>query len=95
MLDAYRRLSKLHHPDRNGGSAESTRRFQEIQLAYEDLRGRPVPDGTLDERLAALEQELREAGQDRSATRRPDPSVTRVNELIDGLDGLSSQLDRL
>ena len=26
---------KLHHPDRNGGSAEATRRFQEIQSAYE------------------------------------------------------------
>jgi DnaJ-class molecular chaperone len=31
---AYRRLVQLHHPDHNGGSAESTRRFEEVQEAY-------------------------------------------------------------
>ena len=41
LHDAYRRLIKLHHPDRNGGSAESTARFQEIQAAYEELKRRP------------------------------------------------------
>jgi len=30
LQDAYRRLAKLHHPDRDGGSAE---RFLEIQAA--------------------------------------------------------------
>src|SRR5207244_6313756 len=40
LHDAYRRLVKLHHPDRNQGSPEATRRFQEIQEAYEGLRGR-------------------------------------------------------
>jgi curved DNA-binding protein CbpA len=41
LRDAYRRLVKLHHPDRNGGTPEATRRFQEIQDAYdrvEELR---------------------------------------------------------
>jgi molecular chaperone DnaJ len=41
LHDAYRRLVKLHHPDRNGGSAEATRRFQEIQEAYETVRAAP------------------------------------------------------
>ena len=41
LHDAYRQLIKLHHPDRNGGSPESTARFQEIQAAYEELRNRP------------------------------------------------------
>jgi curved DNA-binding protein CbpA len=35
---AYRRLVQLHHPDHNGGSAASTRRFEEIQEAYAQVR---------------------------------------------------------
>ncbi len=31
---AYRRLVQQHHPDHNRGSAESARRFEEIQEAY-------------------------------------------------------------
>lgn len=70
LHDAYRRLVKLHHPDRNGGSAESTRRFQEIQEAYEAVRSgkvrpRPAPpprdDSSVETRMADLERELREA----------------------------------
>jgi curved DNA-binding protein CbpA len=37
---AYRRLVQLHHPDHNGGSAASTRRFEEIQEAYAQIRKR-------------------------------------------------------
>jgi hypothetical protein len=92
VLDRYRQLVKAHHPDRNGGTSESTARFQEIQLAFEELRGRPMPDGTLDERLAKLEAEL--AARE-PAPRGPDPSVVRVTTLIDGLDDLASRLDNL
>ena len=35
---AYRRLVQLHHPDHNGGSAESARRFEEVQEAYAEAR---------------------------------------------------------
>ena len=45
LHDAYREMVKLHHPDHNGGSAESTRRFQEIQEAYNELRARPRAAG--------------------------------------------------
>src|ERR1700753_1187530 len=31
---AYRRLVQLHHPDHNGGSVESARRFEAGQEAY-------------------------------------------------------------
>jgi hypothetical protein len=31
---AYRRQVQLHHPDHNGGSLESTRRFEQVQEAY-------------------------------------------------------------
>jgi len=34
---AFRRLSLLHHPDRNNGSNESNQKFQEISNAYEIL----------------------------------------------------------
>ena len=67
LHDAYREMVKLHHPDRNGGSAESTRRFQEIQEAYNELRDRPAPRRATKEgpsvadRMATLEHELREA----------------------------------
>jgi curved DNA-binding protein CbpA len=35
---AYRRLVQLHHPDHNGGSAESAQRFEEVQEAYAEIR---------------------------------------------------------
>src|SRR4051794_23224847 len=69
LHDAYRRLVKLHHPDRNGGSAESTRKFQEIQEAYEEVRSgkvrpRPAPpprdESSVASRMADIERELRE-----------------------------------
>ena len=85
---AYRRLSKLHHPDR-GGSPE---RFREIQRAVETLRGRPETPEELEERLARMEAELAER---EPRKRGEDPSVTQVNSLIDGLDDLASRLDKL
>lgn len=34
---AYRRLARLHHPDRNGGSKESEERFKELSEAFSVL----------------------------------------------------------
>src|SRR3954451_22804560 len=62
LHDAYRRLVKLHHPDRNGGSEESERRFAEIQEAYEEVRAHPRPA------RAHRAAEGAEAGKDRRAT---------------------------
>jgi curved DNA-binding protein CbpA len=66
---AYRRLVQLHHPDHNGGSAESARRFEEVQEAYARIRSAPreaagsAPpiDPDLEARVADLERQLREA----------------------------------
>jgi hypothetical protein len=69
---AYRRLAQLHHPDHNGGSAESAQRFEAVQVAYAQvLEGRraqtaPAPgpsaagavDPGVEGRIAALEREL-------------------------------------
>lgn len=37
---AYRRAVQRHHPDHNQGSAESARRFEEVQEAYAEIRRR-------------------------------------------------------
>jgi curved DNA-binding protein CbpA len=81
LHDAYRRLVKLHHPDRNGGSAEATRRFREIQSAYEEIarlraarpaatQPRPPADESVEARIADLEREVREAAAARAETER-------------------------
>ncbi len=80
---AYRKLVQLHHPDHNGGSAESARRFEAVQEAYaEALKLRqsqpktstaPPPrpqDPDLEARMAKLEQDLRNAQAARERARR-------------------------
>lgn len=37
IKQAYRRLAKQHHPDRNPGNPQATERFKEVQAAYEVL----------------------------------------------------------
>jgi len=82
LRTAYRRLVQIHHPDHNRGSAESTRRFEEIQRAYSQIREqrervprvddsppRATVDSDLDTRLADLERELREAHAARERAR--------------------------
>lgn len=77
---AYRRLALRHHPDRNGGSLESARRFEDVQEAYAEVRRRraqTVPPAAhdrgrareVDARMAELEHELRQAqaARDRAA----------------------------
>jgi len=78
---AYRRLVQLHHPDHNGGSAESTRRFEEVQDAYAEILAsrREAPpadtppvrqDPDLEARVADLERQVREAHAARERARR-------------------------
>jgi curved DNA-binding protein CbpA len=50
---AYRRLVQLHHPDHNGGSAESERRFEEVQEAYAEARRLRQAGGAADARSGA------------------------------------------
>jgi curved DNA-binding protein CbpA len=77
VRSAYRRLVQLHYPDHNNGSAESARRFEEVQEAYAAVRrvrasggsrgaarpaeSPPAGDSDIGSRLAAMEQELRQA----------------------------------
>jgi curved DNA-binding protein CbpA len=84
LHDAYRRLVKIHHPDRNGGSAESRQRFEEIQAAYEELRARPRPsrasDPSVADRMSSLEDEVREAVAARERARREAREAARAAE---------------
>jgi curved DNA-binding protein CbpA len=80
---AYRRLVQLHHPDHNGGSPESARRFEEVQEAYAEARRR---------RQAG-------AGGARPRTRRggePQPSASSGSSAgpHPGLDARLAQMER-
>jgi DnaJ-class molecular chaperone len=80
---AYRRLVQLHHPDHNRGSAEATRRFEEVQDAYAAITEarkqaphvrqtgtRPASDPDVESRMADLEREVRVAHDARERARR-------------------------
>ena len=89
LHDAYRRLVKQHHPDRNNGSAESTRRFQKIQEAYDAVRSgkarpRPAPPprdhGSVSSRMEDIEREVREALAARERARKAARDAVRDAE---------------
>jgi DnaJ-class molecular chaperone len=73
---AYRGAVQRHHPDHNGGSPESARRFEEIQEAYARIRALratrrdPNLDSRLDSRLEDIERELAAARETRERARR-------------------------
>ena len=63
-----------HHPDHNGGSPESARRFEEVQEAYAQITAErrrspvrpssphpPPTDPDVEQRLANLERDIRKA----------------------------------
>jgi curved DNA-binding protein CbpA len=81
---AYRRLVQLHHPDHNGGSAVSTRRFEEIQEAYAQVRLRRGA-GTQTPRGRAADpprREPRRAPRQAPADPAPDPRLAAMEREI-------------
>ena len=68
---AYRELVKRHHPDHNGGSAESAARFEQIQAAWAQVAQRPRSSRSeMDDRIADIEAELRRQTAEREAAAR-------------------------
>lgn len=89
---AYRRAVQRHHPDHNGGSSESARRFEEVQEAWVEIKrlrvsgtvhtagraraasgngtGPTASDPAVEDRLRAMEDELRGAREARDAAAR-------------------------
>lgn len=63
---AYRQLALKHHPDRNGGSLESTERFKEIGEAYDCLSD-PVKKYDYDSSLRQQQKERMYGGGARPA----------------------------
>jgi curved DNA-binding protein CbpA len=78
---AYRRQVQLHHPDHNGGSPESTRRFEEVQEAYALIRKLQQGAGT-------------GARGTTSAKRASAPPPPRAEPTDPGLDARLAELDR-
>ncbi len=76
---AYRRAVQREHPDHNGGSPDSERRFEEVQEAYAQIRAQRASGAAgggasttapgLDARLAAMEAELSAARDARERAR--------------------------
>ena len=75
---AYRRQVQLHHPDHNGGSPESTRRFEEVQEAYALIRKLQQDTGTARggrPPRRPLTRERRPPPRPRHRRRAPDPTI--------------------
>jgi curved DNA-binding protein CbpA len=78
---AYRRQVQLHHPDHNGGSPESTRRFEEVQEAYALIR--------------KLQQGTSTGARATTSARRASAPPPRPSEPVDpGVDARLAELDR-
>jgi curved DNA-binding protein CbpA len=78
---AYRRQVQLHHPDHNGGSPESTRRFEEVQEAYALIR--------------KLRQATSTGARPATSARRASAPPPRPSEPVDpGVDARLAELDR-
>ncbi len=79
IRDAYRRLAKIHHPDRNPGDPQALATFRRLSESYAALRGR-VRAGARTPRtpLSAV------AGRRASSRQAAAPAATTVGELAVG-----------
>jgi hypothetical protein len=72
IRDAYRRLAKIHHPDRNPGDPVALATFRRLTDSYTALRDRAgAPSGRARTPLSAAQ-----ASRRRATTRRAAPTVT-------------------
>jgi hypothetical protein len=82
LVRAFRRLVLLHHPDRNGGSAESALRFREIKAAYDTLRARRSSVGP----PAPAPRKVAHDGGHTNIRHLDPEAVARVRTRIEALD---------
>jgi curved DNA-binding protein CbpA len=73
---AYRRAVQREHPDHNGGSAESARRFEAVQEAYALIRVQRTRD-------AEAGESRRRTGSARSSAPPPPPRATAADPAVD------------
>jgi curved DNA-binding protein CbpA len=85
---AYRTQVQRHHPDHNGGSPESTRRFEEVQEAYAMIRKLQQRTGTGTGTGAGARTRAQ------TSTRRASPPPPRTAPVDPGIDARLAELDR-
>jgi curved DNA-binding protein CbpA len=83
---AYRRLVQLHHPDHNGGSAESERRFEEVQEAYAEVRRQRQSGG------AAARSTPRAGGRRTSSSASASPPPSGDSDIGSRLAAMEAEL---
>lgn len=88
---AYRRQVQLTHPDHNGGSAESTRRFEEVQEAYAMIRKLQQGATSTSARRGSASSARRGST---SSRRRASPPPPRTEPVDPGLEARLAELDR-
>ncbi|MFD1885237.1 J domain-containing protein [Paenibacillus wenxiniae] len=95
IKQAYRKLAKQYHPDRNQGSAAAEQRFKQIQQAYETL-GDEQSRKRYDESLQSKTSESRQsntttASHERSGTMaRPDFDPRNVQAQFERFFGFNA-----
>jgi DnaJ family protein C protein 30 len=92
---AYRRQVQLTHPDHNGGSPESTRRFEEVQEAYALIRKLQQGTGASSAtRGGAGASSARRRGTGARSARRASPPPPRTEPVDPSVEARLAELDR-
>ena len=81
---AYRRQAQSHHPDHNGGSPESARKFEEVQEAYALIRKLQRRTGASGASSATRA----------TSARRASPPPPRTGPVDPGLEARLAEMDR-
>jgi curved DNA-binding protein CbpA len=90
---AYRRQVQLTHPDHNGGSPESTRRFEEVQEAYAMIR-KLQQGATASSARRGSASSARGGSTSASSRRRASSPPPRTEPVDPGLEARLAELDR-
>jgi curved DNA-binding protein CbpA len=87
---AYRSQVQRHHPDHNGGSPESARKFEEVQEAYALIRKLQRTTGASGATSAGRTSSARRP----SSARRASPPPPRTEPVDPGLEARLAEMDR-
>lgn len=87
IRDAFRRLAREHHPDKNPGDEDAQRRFQEVNSAYQVLS---------DPARRARYDRMGDQSRNGFAGRGPAPDMGSLEDLLRDLFGgfVGAQVDR-
>lgn len=89
---AYRKLSKQHHPDVNGGSKESEKIFLEVQEAYKVLKDSALKeayDAKLNGTRASFSQQASEKSTAKTEWRQADINMENIQKNFEQFFGFN------